>query len=197
VTSNRVRPLLGRRALGIAAAAALAMAGTLAVGPTAQATGVRSPAVGLAPTIGHAATRETFTIPAGTDTFSASAGSTHVTVTRSATVSPDATITCNLVVNPPFYYQGSPNGEEGIASITCNLSAAEIYIEVGLYENGSLVSYHSNEVYSTNFATVDTTASASPGDYKTGGVATVYAPAGDTPATSNYGEKYSSIVYLQ
>jgi hypothetical protein len=186
---------LARKALGGAAAAALAITCTAAASPVAQAASVPAPGFHLDLSALHIATRETFTLPAGTRSISASAGQAHVRIVRPAD-SPMITISCQLTVYDPAY-EGTTNGEFGTANIECNLPVEEIYLVVALLEYSSVVSENANENYSSSSLSVVTTYGFSPGTYQTGAAGTVYFPAGYSPSSGSVGPDYSPSMYIE
>lgn len=193
--TERVRPFRGRRVLASAIVAAFAAAAALGLSPAADAATAGAATAHLSAIAGHAGTQETFTLPAGVNSFSTSSGAATVAVTRSTKASPDTTITCTLSVTNPLYYTGSSSGVESFADLSCTGGVlAEAFIEVGMYYGGSLVSYSYQYFYSVINADLLVTSGDSPGYYQAGAVATLYQPAG-TPV-ANLGEVYSQDVYI-
>jgi hypothetical protein len=165
---------------GCLAAAGVAAALTLTGAPMAQAA---APSAGLHATVvagSHTpsaigAASRTFTIPAGTATFSSAGHGTHVTVTKTPAQVPQ-TVTCTLTVNTPFRYYGGPygGGEEALAQVQCTGAVYEIAVEVDLFKNGVDVAYNVKTVYSSYLAGVDTEYPVSPGTYQAGAISDVY-----------------------
>jgi hypothetical protein len=138
---------------------------------------------------------KSFTIPAGTRTFTSATNGTHFSITKYAGQTPQ-TVTCTLTVGTPFTYSGGPygGGEEGLAEVQCTAAVYEISVEVALFENGTEVVYSINTVYSTYLAGVNTEYPLSAGDYQAGALADVYWSS--PSAYSAIGPVYSPVVYL-
>lgn len=164
---------------GLLAAVAGAAALTLTGGPAAQAA---APSAGLHATVAahHAPSAtgpasRTFTIPAGTATYSSSGRGGHVAVTKTpAQVA--QTVTCTINVSTPLRYYGGPygGGEEGLANVQCTAAVYAIVVEVDLFRNGVDVASNVNTVYGGYLAGVDTEYPVSPGSYQAAAVTDVY-----------------------
>jgi hypothetical protein len=173
------------------AAVAVATAGMAAASPV-------SPAVHHATvTARHVAIQRTFTVPAGTGSVRVSAGSAHAVVTRNPDASPDITISCTLTVFNPFFYSGEPYGEgvEGTAEIECTGVVSELYIEVGLFYQGNLVSETYNENYDSTVISDGAEYPYAEGYYETAAIGTIYYPAGYSPSTGSV-SGYSPEVFI-
>jgi hypothetical protein len=165
------------------AAATVATAGIAAASPASMA--VHHATV----TARHIAIQRTFAVPAGSGSVTVSAGSAHAMVTRNPDASPDITISCTLTVFNPLFYSGEPYGEgvEGTAEIECTGVVSELYIEVGLFYQGTLVSETYNENYDTTLVSDGAEYPYAEGYYETAAIGTVYYPAGYSPSTGNVG----------
>ena len=172
---------LAYKVLGGAAAATLAAGALTALGPTAEAATPQAP---------HGSSQTVLVIPAGGH-VTTSVGSARVGVVGA----PTATATCTLTVTTPFRYYGGPygGGEEGLASIQCNLAVTQLFIEVGLFRNGTQVTYNSKNNYSNSFINVDTEYPVSAGSYYTGADGTQYS----NGTSSSVPYATSPTVYLQ
>ncbi|MEO6703490.1 MAG: hypothetical protein ABIP57_18635 [Jatrophihabitantaceae bacterium] len=170
---------LGGRLLPAALAITVAATALLAGSPHAQAASL--PANTLT---GHTV----LVVPAGR-TVSATVGASHLRVVGSTTAT-----TCTFNVFTPFRYYGGPygGGEEGIANIQCAGNVSQLFIEVGLFKNGTQVTYNSNTSSFTNLVVVDTEYPVSAGNYYTGADGTET----DAGATTTFAYRTSSTVYL-
>jgi hypothetical protein len=173
--------------------AALAAGGGLAAGPAAQA--APATAGGLAPTV---AAQHTFTIPAGAAGAEVTAGAARANVVRTPQVAAGQAIDCTLTVHNPFRYYGGPygGGVEGLASVSCTNVVQRIDVTVGLYKNGSLVSYRTRTTYSSLQGGADTEYPYSSGNYQTGAVANIVFPAGYSPPSGSIPQVNSPVVYI-
>jgi hypothetical protein len=132
---KQVRFHLGRRALGAALVASMAMAGTVALSATAQAAETASSNFRPTSSVGHAAYRETIAVPAGAAVSVGPNGSLRISASRSEVAKP-ATITCTLTVYPPTFAEGEPYGEDiyATADIECTGVVSELQISVGIFQ---------------------------------------------------------------
>lgn len=174
---------LGKKLLGGAAAVVVAATAMTALSPVAEAASAPSSA-------GAVASRTVFVIPAGA-TLSKTIGGSHIQAVGASTLA----ATCTLTVYTPFRYYGGPygGGEEGMANIQCNLSVAQLFVEVGLFKNNVQVTYNSNTSYYNNQVSVTTEYPVSAGYYYTGTQGTVT----DGGVSSSLPFKASSTVYLK
>jgi hypothetical protein len=109
--------------------------------------------------------RKSVNIPAGIEAFRTSVSSARFTVIRSARQAQSST-DCTLTAETPIY-ESTTDQEEGIANIYCTQAVSELYVAVGLEENGVLVSSSANEDYDTNYVAAYTFYESSPGTYET------------------------------
>jgi hypothetical protein len=160
VILGQMRRTLARTALGIVVAATM-IATTVAVTSSAAQAARTGPALST----GHARGQTTFTMPAHMIRFSSSAGTLRFTVIKSPK-QVQASTSCTLNAQTPVY-EGTTNGEEGIATLQCTQPVSELYLQVGLQLNEVLVSSNSNETYSSSYVAAFTTYVYSPGIYET------------------------------
>jgi hypothetical protein len=173
---------LGRAAvLGAVTVATLLATGTVGVANAAQA---------ATPTASAAApARESFILPAGTDTVKVGTGRTQLTVTRSSGVSPNTSIPCTLTVSNPTYYTGSGgSGVQASGVIRCAYPT-NVYLEIDLSYNGNITAYNGQSFASTYVASLTVTTSAAPGYYQASDIAIL-------GNGQQYGTYYSSNVYI-
>jgi hypothetical protein len=154
-----------RHLIAALAASVLMLAGLITLSGTAQAAGRASAAP---------ETRTSVVIPALSHEVTVSAGSMTAVIVPAA--HPSTTVTCTITAFVPFQYSGGPygGGEEGTGQIQCNLPVYELSITVGLYRQGSLVSYSTTTNYSSNLIGADAYYPLSPAAYSTGAIGTVY-----------------------
>ncbi|WP_329172893.1 hypothetical protein [Streptomyces sp. NBC_01477] len=189
--SPKRRHLATRSALSAATVAALMAAGTLAAVPAAEASAPQAAAAQ------HTGTSTTFVIPPYVSTYRAGTGSTRVTVTRSPSVSPAITITCNVIASNPFRFYGGPfpypSGIEGLAHVSCDNVVNSIDLLVVLFRGTTALSSNERVTYSTLTAAADTEYVYSSGSYRTGAIAAVAFPDG-TSGTSD--PAYSAVTTI-
>jgi hypothetical protein len=174
--------------------AALVGAG-MAFVPSAQASAAGP---GALPAVAseHVTSELKLTIQPGSDSLSTSIGGAQVKIVRAAGSSPDTAVQCTAFASNVTYFTGNTSGEQGFGEVNCPVVVAEIFVESGLYENGSLVNYNYAYAYNTIQAETLVTAPPSTGWYQMGTVGEAWQPAGtvgwETPA-----EVYGGQYYLQ
>jgi hypothetical protein len=113
----------------------------------------------------------------GLTTQTLSAHAVGVSIQTTATVS-NGIWSCTLSATlPNRWYGGSGGGEQAFGNLNCSHVMPEIYIEVGLYRNGLLVTSSNSDRFSATFA--NALPSKSPhtsGTYKSGAIAAVLWP---------------------
>ena len=175
--------ILGRAAtLGATTVATLLATGTFGVAGAAQAA---TPTASVSAQTTATGVSESFALPAGVNAVKVGAGSTQVTVTRSAGVSPLDYIPCNLSVTNPAYSSGHV---QSTGTIRCAYPT-NLYLEVGVSYNGGAPVAKGQSFTSVYVASVTATTSATPGYYQAYAVSIL----GDG---QQYGYIYSSNVYI-
>jgi hypothetical protein len=177
----------------IAAAGAVALA--ITVSPVAQAAVSHDP--GLRPPQARATATQTFTIPAGTTTFSSTAGGMHLSVTRAA-ASPDhipPAMTCQVTAWTPYSgSNGSGEVVEGYAQLNCDETVYAIEVSMDLYLNGNVVATSTQTGYNVTAVAAWATYPLIAGTYDTWGSGFYYATSGSS--ASNVSPHGSPSVYL-
>jgi hypothetical protein len=177
--------LLGRAAaLGAATFATLLATGMVGSADAAQAATPTASAAAPAHITTHGA-RESFTLPAGTNAMKVGTGGTHVTVTRSAGISPADSIPCTLTVSNPAY---GGSAVSATAVIRCAYPTT-LYLQVGLSYNGNTPVYNSQSFPSTWSASLTVSTSATPGYYQASAISIL-------GNGQQYGWTYSNNVYI-
>jgi hypothetical protein len=158
----------GHRAVASAATLAMATVGLAALSPAAQAA---TPHATTA--VGHAALRESFTIPAGRANYTATVDGAHVAVLRNGKVSPE--ITCTITADLPYLLDGYV---QGYAYVTCTGEVYEIVLEAALFYDAPSGWVEESDIYNYQFNTYNafalTTAPVIAGYWQTAAVADVY-----------------------
>jgi len=192
-------PLTPKHARSARWSAVLAVAALVGAGmafvPSAQAFAA-GPGGLSAVASGHVTSELKLTIQPGSHSLSTSIGGAQVKIVRAAGSSPNTAVQCTAFASNVTYFTGNTSGEQGFGEVNCPVVVAEIFVESGLYENGSLVSHNSAYAYNTIQAETLVTAPPSTGWYQMGTVGEAWQPAGtvgwETPA-----EVYGGQYYLQ
>lgn len=191
MTADRAQFPFGHRAL-ISLAVAGLTAAAVASGAAAQGAAAPGAQIQMAPRI---ASQHTFTVPAGTSTFSAPGGSFRVVTSPS--ISPRTTITCTLTVGIPVY-ENNVEGVYGTASVSCSAPVEQLYIITAIYFDGSLAAETYGETSPGESSMSKTTSyNGGEGYYTTGADAEIWYPSGYSPSTGMVGPSYSLSVELQ
>jgi hypothetical protein len=177
--------------IAVATAAALA----ITVSPAAQAAVSHDPS--LRPLQARAAATQTFTIPAGTTTFSSTAGGMHFSVTRPATpghIPP--TMTCQVTAWTPYVYStdSGSEGVEGYAQVNCDETVFAIEVTMDLSLNGNEVATSTQTGNNVTAVAAYATYPLIAGTYETSGSGFYYATSGSS--ASNVPLHNSPSVYL-
>ncbi len=149
---SSLRSRLGRRAYGIAALTAFAVAALGAATPGASAS--TAPHLGRLPAISGHVTHSITTRPD----------------MRSRPDAPQTATSCTVTPSAPFEYYGGTygGGEEGIAEAQCTGGTVyELEVIVALFLNGTEVSWNTNTEYVTGSLAADTLYPLSAGNYTT------------------------------
>lgn len=172
-----MRTKLSACLVGAAAMAALALTGA----PAAQAAPSTAPQAA-----GHATT---FTVPAGRNSATVTAGGATVTVVKS--VHPSVVVlTCTATASRPLH---GAAGVSGLVSVNCNIIAATISVTAAVYHNGTLSSQAYGTFHNASHGYATATAPYQSGQWKTGGLTGYF----DSPGNGEFtDETYSATVTL-